>query len=157
MSSCTLREQLTGVTLPHLSQDYLFGPLGCESIESIDGSAMTWSNAYDLAHVGQMLANHGGYGNLRFFSEETFQQMLPQKLDTLLGPDTNVTWGVGLTWFRGNGLSDRTIGHGSASSCTLRVDLENDLVITMTRATAGRNFKESHPQFLAAIAEGIPQ
>jgi CubicO group peptidase (beta-lactamase class C family) len=148
-------EQLTGLTLPHLYQKYLFGPLGCDSIESIDGSAMTWSNAYDLARVGQMLANHGAYGNRQFFSEATFQQMLPQKLDKLLGPDTNVTWGVGLTWFRGNGLSERTIGHGSASSCTLRVDLEKDLVITMTRLTAGKNFRVYHPKFIAAVTGGV--
>ncbi len=127
----------------------------CESIESIDGSAMTWSNAYDLARVGQMLANHGAYGYLRFFGEETFQQMLPQKLDKLLGPDTNVTWGVGLVWYRNNGLSQRTIGHGSASSCTLRVDLEKDLVITMTRLTAGENFRVYHPKFIAAVTSGV--
>ncbi len=150
-------EQLTGVTLPHLYQKHLFGPLGCRSIESIDGSAMTWSNAYDLARVGQMLANRGAYGNLRFFSEETFEQMLPRKLGKLLGPDTNVTWGVGLTWFRGNGLSQRTIGHGSASSCTLRVDLEQDLVITMTRQTAGKNFRVYHPKFIAAVTGGVAE
>lgn len=148
-------EQVTGLTLPHLYQKYLFGPLGCESIESIDGSAMTWSNAYDLARVGQMLANRGAYGNLRFFSEETFEQMLPRKLDKLLGPDTKVTWGIGLTWFRGSGLSQRTIGHGSASSCTLRVDLENDLVITMTRLTAGENFRKYHRKFISTITDGI--
>ncbi|MHC4311202.1 MAG: serine hydrolase domain-containing protein [Planctomycetota bacterium] len=148
-------EQVTGVALPNLYQKYLFGPLGCESIESIDGSAMTWSNAYDLARVGQMLANHGSYGNLRFFSEETFEQMLPRKLDKLLGDDTKVTWGIGLTWFGGNGLSKKTIGHGSASSCTLRVDLENDLVITMTRQTAGKNFGKYHPKFIAAVTGGI--
>ncbi len=148
-------EQMTGLALPRLYQKYLFGPLGCESIESIDGSAMTWSNAYDLARVGQMLCNHGAYGNLRFFSKETFAQMLPRKLDKLLGPDTKVTWGIGLTWFRGNGLSRRTIGHGSASSCTLRVDLENDLVITMTRLTAGENFGKHHRKFIATITENV--
>jgi CubicO group peptidase (beta-lactamase class C family) len=148
-------EQMTGLTLPELYKKYLFDPLGCESIESIDASAMTWSNAHDLARIGQLLANRGSYGNQRFFTEETFEQMIPQKLDQLLGPDTKVTWGVGLTWFRGNGLSDRTIGHGSASSCTLRVDLENDLVITMTRATAGKNFKKYHQQFIAAVTDGI--
>ena len=148
-------EQVTGLALPNLYQMYLFGPLGCESIESIDGSAMTWSNAYDLAKVGQMLANHGAYGKLRFFSEETFEQMLPRKLDKLLGDDTKVTWGIGLTWFGGNGLSKRTIGHGSASSCTLRVDLENDLVITMTRQTAGKNFGKYHPKFIAAVTSGV--
>jgi len=148
-------EQLTGLTLPHLYQKHLFRPLGCESIESIDGSAMTWSNAYDLARVGQMLANRGAYGNQRFFSEETFGQMLPQKLDKLLGPDTKVTWGVGLTWFRRNGLSQNTIGHGSASSCTLRVDLDQDLVITMTRLTAGENFRVYHPKFIATVTDGV--
>ena len=148
-------EQLTGLTLPHLYQKCLFGPLGCESIESIDGSAMTWSNAFDLAHVGQMLANHGAYGDLRFFSQDTFQQMLPQKLDKLLEPDTDVTWGIGLTKFEENGLSTQTIGHGSASSCTLRVDLEKDLVITMTRLTAGKDFQEYHPKFIAAITNSL--
>lgn len=148
-------EQMTGLALPHLYQKYLYGPLGCESIESIDGSAMTWSNAYDLARVGQMLANHGAYGDLRFFSDETFQQMLPQKLDKLLGPDTKVTWGVGLTWFGKHGLSEKTIGHGSASSCTLRVDLENDLVITMTRQMAGKNFGKYHPKFIEAVTSGL--
>ena len=148
-------EQLTGLALPRLYQRYLFGPLGCESIESVDGSAMSWSNAYDLARVGQMLANRGAYGNLRFFSEETFQQMLPRKLDKLLGPDTKVTWGVGLTWFRGNGLSQRTIGHGSYSSCTLRVDLEKALVITMTRLTAGKNFGKYHPRFIRAVTSSV--
>ncbi len=148
-------EQVTGLALPLLYQEYLYGPLGCESIESIDGSAMTWSNAYDVARVGQMLANHGAYGNLRFFSEKTFEQMLPQKLDKLLGPDTDVTWGVGLTWFRENGLSKRTIGHGSASACTLRVDLEKDLVITMTRLTAGENYGKYHPKFIKTVTDGV--
>jgi CubicO group peptidase (beta-lactamase class C family) len=148
-------EQMTGLTLPELYKKYLFDPLGCESIESIDASAMTWSNAYDLARIGQLLANRGSYDNKRFFSEETFEKMIPQKLDKLLGPDTKVTWGIGLTWFKGNGLSDRTIGHGSASSCTLRVDLENDLVITMTRATAGKNFKKYHSRFIKAVTDGI--
>jgi CubicO group peptidase (beta-lactamase class C family) len=148
-------EQITGLTLPELYKKYLFDPLGCTSIESIDASAMTWSNACDLARIGQMLANHGSYGNQRFFSEETFEKMIPQKLDKLLGPDTKVTWGIGLTWFKGNGLSNRTIGHGSASSCTLRVDLQNDLVITMTRTTAGKNFKKYHPKFIKAVTDGI--
>ena len=143
------------MAFPTLVQTYLYGPLGCESVESIDGSAMTWSNARDLARVGQLLANHGAYGNLRFFDEETFQQMLPRKLDKILGPDTRVTWGIGLTWFRGNGLSQRTIGHGSYSSCTLRVDLEQDLVITMTRLTAGKNFRRYHPSFIRTVTGGV--
>ena len=55
------------MTLPDLYQKYLFGPLGCQSIESIDGSALTWSNAYDLAIIGQMLCNRGTYNKYLFF------------------------------------------------------------------------------------------
>ena len=68
-----------------------------------------------------------------------------------------MTWGVGLTWFREGGLSDRTIGHGSASSCTLRVDLERDLVITMTRLTAGKNFRTYHPKFISAVTSNVAE
>ena len=79
----------------------------------------------------------------------------PLGLHLLLGPDTKANWGIGLTKLGGSGLSKRTIGHASASSCTLRVDLENDLVITMTRAIAGKNFKKYHSQFIKAVTDGV--
>ena len=148
-------EYITGITLPHLYQKYLFGPLGCQSIESVDGAALTWSNAYDIALIGQMLSNRGKYNNYLFFSEENFKQMLPQKLDSLLGPNTDITWGIGLTEFKEGGLSSKTIGHGSASSCTLRVDLKNDLVISMTRSRAGENFDQNHEKFISAITNSL--
>ena len=81
--------------------------------------------------------------------------MLPQKLDSLLGPNTDITWGIGLTQFNEGGLSSETIGHGSASSCTLRVDLQNDLVITMTRSRAGENFEQNHERFISAITNSL--
>tara|TARA_B100001029_G_C15057399_1_gene455503 strand:- start:171 stop:1763 length:1593 start_codon:yes stop_codon:yes gene_type:complete len=148
-------EYITGMTLPDLYQKYLFGPLGCQSIESIDGSALTWSNAYDLAIIGQMLCNRGTYNKYLFFSEEKFGQMLPQKLNSILGPNTDITWGIGLTEFKEGGLDKKTIGHGSASSCTLRVDLKNELVISMTRARAGENFENNHEKFISAITSSI--
>ncbi len=148
-------EYITGITLPDLYQKYLFGPLGCQSIESVDGSALTWSNAYDLALIGQMLCNQGTYNDYLFFSEEKFNQMLPQKLDSILGPNTDIRWGIGLTEFTEGGLSKKTIGHGSASSCTLRIDLKNDLVISMTRSRAGENFNQNHEKFISAITSSI--
>jgi hypothetical protein len=102
-----------------------------------------------------MLANQGAYGNRRFFSEETFEQMLPRRLTNLLGPDTEVERGIGLVWYRIDGLSDQVIGHGSATSSTLRVDVKNNLVITMTRNGRGRNFGKYHPQFIQAVAESM--
>jgi hypothetical protein len=38
---------------------------------------------------------------------------------------------------------------------TLRVDPTNDLVISMTRNAAGKNFDKYHRQFIAAIIENL--
>jgi len=108
-----------------------------------------------IAKIGQMLLNKGKYGNMQFFSEETFAKMLPSKLTDVLGPDTNIERGIGVTWFDGEGLGKGTFGHGAASSATLRIDPINDLVIVMTRNTAGTNFGKYHPQFMKAIVDGI--
>ena len=54
--------------------------------------------------------------------------------------DTEVEWGIGLVYMVRDGLSNQTVGHGSASSSTFRVDLENDLVITMGRPQRGENY-----------------
>ena len=102
-----------------------------------------------------MLCNRGTYNKYLFFSEEKFGQMLPQKLNSILGPNTDITWGIGLTEFKEGGLDKKTIGHGSASSCTLRVDLKNELVISMTRARAGENFENNHEKFISAITSSI--
>ncbi|MFT4639422.1 MAG: CubicO group peptidase (beta-lactamase class C family) [Verrucomicrobiales bacterium] len=148
-------EQITGETLPALYKKHLFDPLGCEGIESVDAAAGTHSNAIDLARVGQMLANRGAYGDKRFFSEETFERMLPKKLTPVLGPGTDVVWGIGLVPMIHDGLSTQTIGHGSASSSTLRVDLENNLVITMVRPQRGENFGKYFPKFIRTVTAGI--
>ena len=110
----------------------------------------------DIAKIGQMLLNKGKYGNMQFFSEDTFAKMLPSKLTDVLGPDTNIEWGIGvMPWFSGEGLGKGTFGHGAASSATLRIDPINDLVIVMTRNTAGKNFGKYHPQFIKAIVDGL--
>jgi CubicO group peptidase (beta-lactamase class C family) len=86
---------------------------------------------------------------------ETFQQMLPERLTKELGPDTSEVWGIGTVWYKGEGLAEGTFGHGAASGATLRIDPKDDLVIVMTRNTAGSNINKYHPMFLQAIADGI--
>lgn len=61
----------------------------------------------DMAKFGQMLLDRGAYGEMRFFSEETFQKMLPQDLSKVIGPDVKRSFGIGL-----DGNPDR-----SASDC----------------------------------------
>jgi len=102
-----------------------------------------------------MLLNRGAYGDLRFFREETFAQMLPERLTRVLGPGTQTEWGIGAVWYTEPGLGKGTFGHGAASSATLRIDPEHELVIVMTRAAGGTHFSEYHPRFLAAVVEGL--
>lgn len=148
-------ESLTGEALPQLFQRQLWGPLGCERTDSIDGSAWTTSVPLDIAKVGQMMLNKGAYGNKRFFSEETFEKMLPVKLAPYVFLKTDVEWGIGVAWTPEPGLGKGTFGHGAASGAILRIDPENGLVIVMTRNTGGPQYGKYHPRFIRAIVEGL--
>jgi hypothetical protein len=54
-------------------------------------------------------------------------------------------------------VHDGKLGQGAASARTLRIDPDNDLVISMTRRSAGKNFDKYHPRFLKAVAEGMAE
>ena len=106
-----------------------------------------------MAVVGQMLLNKGSYGDLRFFSEETYEALLPVDLEEYFPEIKNRMWGIGITpmnrWIRDevsgekrNILSDHVIGHGSATSSILNVDLEHKIVICQSRLDGGRKYHE---------------
>ena len=55
-----------------------------------------WSTAPDLAKLGQMLLNKGAYGNLRFFSEESYEKMVPPRTSSVAKPESGqLAWGIG--------------------------------------------------------------
>ena len=104
----------------------------------------------DMAKFGQMLLNKGSYGNMRFFKPETFEkEMLPQKLTRLLGPDATKVFGFGL-----DGTPEK-FGHGAASAATFKVDVNEKLVVVMTRNKQGKVYDKYMGKFLDAIAAGI--
>lgn len=147
-------EMVSGEALPLFYQHHLLGPLGCRDTDVTNSSWDAQSTARDIATIGQMLLNKGAYGDKRFFSEATFQQMLPIRLDKLAAAATN-EYGMGTSWFTDEGLGAGTFGHGAASSATLRIDPQNDLVVVMTRNDAGRNFGKYHGEFLRTVAACI--
>ena len=100
-----------------------------------------------------MLLNGGAYGQLRFMSEEARDAMLPIEIATITSDKSSNEYGIGTQWFTGDGLSDRCFAHGAASSATLRIDLTHNLVISMTRNSAGKNFGTYHPQFIKAVTD----
>jgi CubicO group peptidase (beta-lactamase class C family) len=148
-------ESTTGEALPQAFHNHLYGPLGCEHTDAVDMSAHTFSVPMDIAKVGQMLLNKGAYGDKRFFSEATFEKILPTKLRETTGTPIDAMWGIGPVYMPQGGLSPKTFGHGAASSATFMIDPENELVIVMTRNTAGPMFGEYHGKFIKTIVEGL--
>jgi CubicO group peptidase (beta-lactamase class C family) len=146
-------EAVTGEAVPLFFKRHLLGPLGCAHTDVTDTNGGSFSIAQDLARIGQMLLNKGSYGDLRFFGPKTLDKMLPQRLTSVLGPDTTVEWGIGTHWCDGEGLGKGTYAHGAASAATLRIDPVNDLVLVMTRNRDGANFAKYHPRFIRAVAD----
>jgi len=162
-------EIVSGKSIFRLMREHFFDLLGLENtLLEEDLGFGCHSTAGDLAVIGQLLLNRGSYGELQFFSEETFEKILPQPLNKYY-PGIEVEWGIGLTWMRqshpqagesGNAadmtiLSKNVIGHGSATATILRVDLDNNLVITQTRRQAGEAYEKNLEKLLLTIEEGL--
>jgi CubicO group peptidase (beta-lactamase class C family) len=162
-------EIVSGKSIFRLMRENFFDPLGLENtvLEEDLGFSCN-STAWDTGIIAQMLLNKGSYGNLQFFSPETFEQIIPKPLKNYY-PDIDVEWGIGITWMRqshpraGKGdvpknqtvLSKNIIGHGSATSAVLRVDLDNELVITQTRRIAGKDYNKYLLKLLQTIEQGL--
>ena len=118
------------------------------------------STAYDLAILAQMLLNKGNYNGKKYFSEDTYNKILPKDLKTFY-PDLVYlnNWDEG--HLRGIGtnfenweikdektgrkrflLSKNVIGHGSATSSVFRIDLDNNIIITQSRRRGKSRFGE---------------
>ena len=154
-------EYMTGKSIVRLSHEDLFRPMGINDVPVNDCAFGGNFTAHELGILGQCLANHGRYGDKQLISEETFQQLLPVPLSKYY-PGLDLEWGIGLTWFREQKpgskdliFGEHVIGHGSASSCILRVDPDNDLVIAQIRKTAGEKYDEYSEKFFTTIADSL--
>jgi CubicO group peptidase (beta-lactamase class C family) len=148
-------EWVSGETIPEFYQKHLLGPLGCNHLEVRGTYGDAYSTPLDAAKIAQMMLNRGAYGKMRFYSEATFREMVPQPQTKVLGPDSDFKYGIGLQPMEFPGFSAATFGHGAASSSDLIVDPEKDLIVIMTRNTAGKNFDKYHPQFLKGVLASL--
>jgi hypothetical protein len=162
-------EIVSGKSIFRLMRENLFDPLEMKDTTLEEDLGFScFSTAGDFAKFGQLLLNKGSYGELEYFSPETFEKILPEPLNKYY-PGINKEWGIGITWMRQkhpdagrNGvpedktvLSKNVIGHGSATSAILRVDLDNDLVIAKSRRRGGKAYNKYLVKFLMAIEEGL--
>ena len=152
-------EQMTGESLPQLYRRYLFQPLGCLDTQATGSAGGGRTTAIDLTRLGQMLLNGGAYGDLRFLSEDTVSEMMPQRLTDLLGPKSCAAWGLGTIWYHhylpSNGLSRRAFTHGSGTSTRLVVDPEHELVYAVTRHGDGPHFDKYEARLNRTITENL--
>ncbi|HBA83059.1 MAG TPA: hypothetical protein DCZ95_03095 [Verrucomicrobia bacterium] len=146
-------ELVSGEAVPLFYKHHLLGPLGMTHTRVGGTSGDAASTPLDMARLGQMLLNGGAYGPMRYLSEETFRQMLPQTLTKTLGPTATKQYGIGTDTMGCDTLGEGTFGHGAASAATFLISPSNDLVIVMCRNSAGRNFDKYHPEFLRTVAE----
>jgi CubicO group peptidase (beta-lactamase class C family) len=162
-------EIVSGKSIFRLMRENLFDPLGMShtTLEE-DLGFSCFSTAADFTKLGQLLLNRGTYGEFTFFSPQTFESLLPQPLSRFY-PALNQDWGIGITWMRQphpqagmNGipkdatvLSRNVIGHGSATSAILRVDLDHELVISQSRRRGGADYDKYLTTLLLAIEAGL--
>ncbi len=162
-------EVVTGKSVFRLMHEHLFAPLGMVNTTLEEDLGFScFSTASDFARLGQLLLNRGSYGELEFFSAKTFAALLPKPLGDYY-PGIDKEWGLGITWMRQKHpdsgqegvpqgatiLSKNVIGHGSATSAILRVDIDNDLVIAQSRRRGGKGYRKHLLEFLTAIEEGL--
>jgi CubicO group peptidase (beta-lactamase class C family) len=94
----------------------------------VAGHAGLFSTAEDLAIYAQMLLNRGEYCGVRVLKPETVDEMfrpreVPGKSLRALGWDVR----SGFSSNRGDGLSDRAVGHGGFTGTVLWIDPQRDL------------------------------
>ena len=116
---------------------------------------MSYAAAEDLARIAQMLLNKGSYGEWQFMSEATFEHFLPAPIEPLITHAIDRVYGIGTAEYRGSGLGKGTFGHGAASSTTLRIDPEHQLVIVMTRNHRGSNFDKYNENFIRLVTGSL--
>lgn len=153
---------LTGETITRLFHKSYFAPLNLPPMTFGQMGSGARPTAFELAVLGQILANGGRYGGYEFFSPETFDSMLPTPYDDVENSDPdnkNHFYGLGIRWVRehkdddGKALfSQRTVGHGSFSHSVFLVDLERKLVVTQIRDRSTDADATWYPQFLEAVS-----
>jgi CubicO group peptidase (beta-lactamase class C family) len=161
-------EIVAGRSAPHLYHEHLFEPLGMGDVPVDQSSAGMQFTARELAAMAQLLTNRGSYGDKEFFTQQTFDSLLPEPLGRRY-PGVTEEEGVGMHWMRHTRpgapagstrpedliFNPPLLGHGSLTSCLFLADPAWGLVITQVRKTGGPRFADWSVKFLKAIKDGM--
>jgi CubicO group peptidase (beta-lactamase class C family) len=166
-------EIVSGKSFFRLMHENFFIPLGQDNPTMVDLGFGIDCTVMDLARVGQLLLNKGAYGNVRFFSEETFERVIrPRPLKEFFPKIEGMgdyKYNLGLNTQEDTReddnpadnvpparlFSDNSLGHGAASGAILRVDLDKDLVIAVSRFEPGNDYNKYCTRLLTAIVDAV--
>ncbi len=142
-------ELLRGLNYWDAMERDLFAPLGIRNM--LPGG--TGFSAEDLARLGVLLDNHGKYGGWEFFSEETYQSILPASLKPYF-PQLDMTYGIGLQSYAGR-FGAGSYGHGGGCGTQLIVNPEKHFVFAMVRNEPGKAYGKHLNEVLALLDRGV--
>jgi len=142
-------ELASGKNYWHAMESELFEPLGIK--DALPGG--TGFSAEDFARIGVLLHNKGTYGNQEFFSEKTYESILPTSLKPYF-PKISTTYGIGLKNAAGR-LGPGTYGHGGGCGTQIIVNPEKRLVFAMVRDAPGDDYKVWMADIMAHLRSGI--
>jgi CubicO group peptidase (beta-lactamase class C family) len=160
-------EVVAGKCAIRLYYEHLFQPLEFGDVPIYNASSEAHFTAMELGILAQLIANQGSYGELEFFTPETFRKLLPQPLNV---PDRQGVddEGIGLHWVhrpKSGGksgsvnqnllFSTHTVGHGSLSGCIFLIDLDQQLVVVLVRRRVGQRYGEWSEKLFETIANSI--
>jgi CubicO group peptidase (beta-lactamase class C family) len=139
-------EAVTGEALPQFARHHLLDPLGMDHTRVTNSGGHNATTSRDYAKFGQMLLNRGAYGNMRFFSEKTFNDMIP-------AGDGSNRRGTGLMWMNWQkyGFSTGAFGHNAGNSSILAIDPPHDLVVVIVSAGSRKDFSLRAAPFYRGI------
>jgi len=165
-------EIVSGKSIFRLLKENFFDPLGLKhTVMEEDLAFSCHTTAKELAIFGQLMLNKGSYGDKQFFSEVTFERLLPKPLNQYYPEIRDISWGIGITEMtqkhplagkNGNPedltiLSKNMFGHGSATSAILRIDPDNGLVISQTRRRGGPYYEKYLEKLLLTLENGLKE
>jgi len=153
-------ELMSGEVLARFYKNHLLDPLGCTNTEVMGNGGDAFSTPLDMAKIGQMLLNKGAYGDMRFFSEEVFGQMLPRPYPEMPNLMAGLEYGVGTSRYDQTvalGFGEDCFGHGAGSNASFLIDPTHDLVLVVTRNRGGEHFDKYKELFIRAVLDSLEE
>jgi CubicO group peptidase (beta-lactamase class C family) len=146
-------EAASGESFPAFASHHLLVPLGMTHTRVTNAGGHNATTSLDFAKFGQLLLNGGTYANLRFFSQSTFNQMLPTTDPTSGAPRR----GIGLMWmpWQKFGFAPGTFGHNAGNSSVLGIDPVHDLVVVIVSGGERKDFDGQAAPFYRAVIQAM--